>query len=165
MILNEVIIRQDICRKQCKSQCQEYLDGKIDHANPCVGCPLKIWNAFEEEGCPRAPDPDVEFLTSASRTANQIAPPDTGPGSVLKKVIFQITGIEPKNCGCNKRAAVMNEWGWTGCWTHREQIVNWLLEEVKARGHEVGRSSILSLLAAAWRESKNKSNGNDAHSQ
>lgn len=58
--------------------------------------------------------------------------PDHGPGTELKKILswFGTTS----DCGCDHRAASMDEWGVPGCERHFDEIVEWLVGEAKQRG-------------------------------
>lgn len=145
MIPEEVVIRKEICRT-CKAQCPEYVAGQIDHANPCVACPVNIWHAFEGPGCVKVEEPSVapEPAVIEPRFAME-------PGSLLKWVIWKLTETVP--CAmCNQRAKQMNEWGWGGCWLHRDEIIGWITHEAKARGHEIGQVKAFSLFLAAMKE-------------
>ena len=53
----------------------------------------------------------------------------------------------------------MNAWGWMGCWQRRRQIVGWVVEEARRRGHDIRGSQVLSLLRAAVREALRRSAG------
>jgi hypothetical protein len=76
-----------------------------------------------------------------------------GPGLVLSAIIYQITGQESKNCtSCSEHARQMNEWGWLGCWHHRHEIVQWLIEEASKLGYEVDGNIVVGLLSAAIKE-------------
>ena len=57
----------------------------------------------------------------------------TGPGTELKKLLSKI-GINSKpNCTCNKRAAIMDQWGPDECEKRIDEIVGWLKEEATKR--------------------------------
>src|SRR6266436_1727659 len=95
-------------------------------------------------------------LTEEDRRIRCAAPgpaPKAQPGDVLSAVIFQTTGRYAQTCGkCVERMRQMNTWGWWGCWRHRQEIVSWLAEEARARGHVVTDDQIWSLFRAALRE-------------
>lgn len=74
-------------------------------------------------------------------------------GNLFSIVIFKITGKSAKSCGrCGKRMRQMNDWGWWGCWKNRNIIIGWLIEEARARGHEIDKGLVLSLFKAAFKE-------------
>jgi hypothetical protein len=77
----------------------------------------------------------------------------TQPGHVFSSIIQVITGRYAVTCGrCMERMGQMNNWGWWGCWQHRETILNWIFEEAAGRGHPVSRERISTLFVAALRE-------------
>lgn len=45
----DIQVRLDICG-DCRSQCQPYLDGRIDHKHPCAVCPNGHWAQLGERG-------------------------------------------------------------------------------------------------------------------
>lgn len=56
-----------------------------------------------------------------------------GPGTEMK-LIFSQLGIYPRrSCECNARAAQMDEWGVEGCREHRQEIADWLREQMAIR--------------------------------
>jgi hypothetical protein len=74
----------------------------------------------------------------------------TQPGTLLGKIIHQITGQVTSACGtCSQHARQMNTWGWLGCWKNRNTILEWMCVEVEKLGHPVDRNVILSLMKAA----------------
>jgi predicted Fe-S protein YdhL (DUF1289 family) len=76
-----------------------------------------------------------------------------GPGSLLAVIIHQIAGKVPKDCmACNARVRKMNVWGWLGCWRHRHEIVQWLIEEAEKLGHKIDGKIVVGLLRAAIKE-------------
>ena len=82
-------------------------------------------------------------------------PPPTKaqPGDIFSAVIHQITGRYAQTCGkCIERMQHMNKWGWWGCWKNRHEIMGWMLDEARARGHMVTRDHVWSLFKAALRE-------------
>lgn len=76
-----------------------------------------------------------------------------GPGSLLTRIISDVTGeTGTAQCRCVERRRAMNSWGWVGCWRRRRQIVGWIVEEARRRGHDVRGNHVLQLLKAAVRE-------------
>lgn len=53
-------------------------------------------------------------------------PPETGPGTELKKMLNLIGLGTFGGCGCNGMARKMNEWGPQGCREHFDEIHQWL---------------------------------------
>jgi hypothetical protein len=59
-----------------------------------------------------------------------------GPGDRLHDLILRLTGEGPTTeCGCESKIVQMNAWGPAGCREHLDEIVDWLLEEARKRGH------------------------------
>jgi len=56
----------------------------------------------------------------------------SGPGTELKKLLSRF-GIGPKGCGCNARAAEMDQQGAAWCRKNIETIADWLAEQAKKR--------------------------------
>jgi hypothetical protein len=80
-------------------------------------------------------------------------PSKVGPGSLLALIIHQITGQVPSSCmACNERVRKMNIWGWLGCWQHRDEIIQWLVEEAAKLGHKIDGKIVYGLLRAAVKE-------------
>lgn len=105
---------------------------------------------------PISPDAPPVMPVNPRPAAKPEPAPAHGPGSILKLAIKSITGETPgSSCACNKRAKLMDSWGWWGCWKRRDEIAGWLAEEAKKRGHPIeDHAAALSLLKAAWRESR-----------
>jgi len=76
------------------------------------------------------------------------------PGDVLHTLIKQLGFHQTAGCGCASMQRQMNEWGWVGCWQHREEIVAWLTEKAKEQGIEVESKDIFGLLKAALQQIK-----------
>lgn len=75
------------------------------------------------------------------------------PGDALAWIIKKITGTEPApTCACNARRRQMNAWGWKGCFSNRAQIIEWISDEARKRGHSIGRLTAVGLFLAAVRE-------------
>jgi hypothetical protein len=64
------------------------------------------------------------------------APPSAkGPGDYLHDTILYWVGESPtSDCQCNSRIVQMNAWGPAGCREHRDEIVDWLVDEATNRG-------------------------------
>lgn len=99
--------------------------------------------------------------TRATRDKNRLP----GPGSILKWLIFQITGEEPTaGCACDNHAREMDSWGWKKIFLppppftneRRETIYGWLKDEATARSKEVSRAGFFPLLITAYREYRRK---------
>lgn len=74
-----------------------------------------------------------------------------GPGDAVKMVLGEL-GIKPaKHCGCNAKAAEMNQWGWVGCLRHRKELIEWFAAKAKEQGITVDAAMILRALVAAFR--------------
>lgn len=73
-------------------------------------------------------------------------------GNVLARVIGAATDAKP--CSrCQARAARMTRWGWwASLTTHRAEVLGWLTDEARRRGHKIGRRQIISLIIAAAKE-------------
>ncbi|MEO0966196.1 MAG: hypothetical protein AAFY08_13890 [Planctomycetota bacterium] len=94
-------------------------------------------------------------VTGQVTVAPKPSPPTltTRPGSLVKWGIWKLTGEVPSpRCRCAERARLMDEWGWSGCWKRRREIIDWFVSEAAKRGHPIKRSAVRSLLLAAWRE-------------
>lgn len=55
-------------------------------------------------------------------------PPETGPGTELKKLLSWFASPS-KKCNCSTKAALMDSWGPQKCRQQREVIVTWLVDE------------------------------------
>jgi hypothetical protein len=55
------------------------------------------------------------------------------PGTELKKLLKKIGIKASPNCSCNKRAALMDQWGPDECEKRIDEIVGWLREEANKR--------------------------------
>lgn len=79
---------------------------------------------------------DEVALLQASKTATSINHKRSstyGPGTELKKMLSWFS--TPSNsCQCEEHAALMNEWGASGCRANQEIIIDWLLEEANHKG-------------------------------
>lgn len=77
------------------------------------------------------------------------------PGSLLAGIIHHTTGERP--CGaCLDLAAEMDRHGWWWSWTHRDDIIDRLVEEAAKRGHQVPKATIAGLLRAAFHEMRRR---------
>src|SRR5205823_5941004 len=75
------------------------------------------------------------------------------PGYLFSSIIHKVTGRSALTCGvCGQRMKKMNDWGWWGCWKHRQEILGWLSEAAADRGHNISNAQAWSLFRAAWRE-------------
>lgn len=63
------------------------------------------------------------------------------PGQLLKSAIHKITGEQPSECSCNKRAQQMDANGWWWCWRNRRAIAGWLVESAKARPAKIRKQA------------------------
>lgn len=76
------------------------------------------------------------------------------PGSFFSLLIKLVTGEKPvAGCSCRDRSKQMDNWGWRGCWTNRNMVIQWLGQEATKRGHRIGSRPVLSLGLAAVIES------------
>lgn len=81
------------------------------------------------------------------------------PGDAFSFVILKITGQPTTNCGkCGLRKNQMNAWGWIGCLkpVNFKVIKGWIVEEARARGHEITDRQVTGLLRAAFKELRSK---------
>lgn len=81
------------------------------------------------------------------------------PGDAFSFVILKITGRSTSNCGrCGARKNQMNAWGWLGCLkpVNFRVIKGWIVEEARARGHEITDRQVAGLLRAAFKEVRSK---------
>ena len=75
------------------------------------------------------------------------------PRHLLAWLVHRVTGETGRaGCGCDRRRRAMDRWGWRKCWQRRHQIIAWVVEEARLRGHEVERAHVASLILAALRE-------------
>ena len=81
-----------------------------------------------------------------------VAKQDTGPGNVLKSLIALIGIPQTSSCGCSGMQQQMNQWGYIGCWQHKDDIVAWLVAKAKEHNMVVQSETVHGLLAAAARE-------------
>jgi hypothetical protein len=58
---------------------------------------------------------------------------EVGPGTELK-ILLKRFGIVAGSCNCEQRATLMNQEGPDWCEQNLDTIVDWLVEEAKARG-------------------------------
>lgn len=63
----------------------------------------------------------------------QPKPLPAGPGTELKKLLLSLGIASDDTCWCNKRAALMNEWGIAECRERRSEIASWLREKAEER--------------------------------
>lgn len=72
-----------------------------------------------------------------------------GPGDIVK-IILDKLGIKPtRNCGCEAMRRQMNEWGYTGCWKHRDIIAEWFRAKAVEAGSDLSVSGITKLVIEA----------------
>lgn len=97
-------------------------------------------------------EPDRPAKPTAVPTAAPAAPTFTGGPGDLVKIILDKLGIKPtRNCGCEAMRRRMNEWGYLGCWTHREEISEWFRAKAVEAGIEINIGGIAKLVAdAIW---------------
>jgi len=62
------------------------------------------------------------------------APPASGPGTELKKLLAKVGITATPDCACNARAAEMDRQGVEWCEANLDTIVGWLREQAEARG-------------------------------
>jgi hypothetical protein len=62
------------------------------------------------------------------------SPPDSGPGTELKKLLKLIGISASPTCSCNARAREMDKNGCDWCEANLDTIVGWLREEATKRG-------------------------------
>jgi hypothetical protein len=78
------------------------------------------------------------------------------PGDMLARLIERMIGEVPGDCACSSRQEQMNQWGWWGCWKHRNDIIGWLCEEAANRGHETEPVGARALFVAVLKELRNR---------
>jgi predicted Fe-S protein YdhL (DUF1289 family) len=66
-----------------------------------------------------------------------------GPGGYLRDLLHAKGYTAVSGCGCNSKAAQMDEWGVDGCRRHIDEIVDWLAAAAKKSGW------VMSVLATA----------------
>lgn len=96
-------------------------------------------------------EPDRPAKPTASAPAPALPGPllTSGPGDLVK-IILDTLGIKPtRNCGCEAMRRRMNEWGYRGCWTHREEISEWFRAKAVEAGIEINIGGIAKLVAEA----------------
>jgi len=71
---------------------------------------------------------------AAAATTQSVAPPASGPGTELKKLLARVGIIATPDCSCNARAAEMDRQGVKWCEANLDTIVGWLREQAEARG-------------------------------
>lgn len=75
---------------ECQNQCDDFRQGKIDHSNPCLSCPIGMWSST-------APCRGLGDVVAA------IAQP-------IAKVIDSVAGTNVQGCGgCKKRQEALNK--------------------------------------------------------
>lgn len=136
------IIYQDVLKK--------IIQHRANNRYPIVTAPYNsLPEEYDDWVCRRLSD------DSRKRLCNSTAPTKRvwRPGEMLAMLISQITGQYPKTCGaCNQRIQQMNEWGWIGSFHHRREIIGWLNEEARKRGHAISEKEVGSLFRAAFKE-------------
>jgi hypothetical protein len=60
--------------------------------------------------------------------------PGGGPGTELKLLLHTIGVTQHKECDCNGKAAMMDQWGVEGCEEHFDEIVKWIEESYERWG-------------------------------
>lgn len=121
-----------------------YLDDVLSHGNR-IGDVVYI------------PDDKYQMLCQKYSSYRIKETNPSGPGSLLAKIIHQLTGAVPKDCmTCSARVKQMNVWGWLGCWQNRHTITGWLAEEAGKLGYNIEGNVISGLLIAAVREHLDK---------
>jgi hypothetical protein len=99
-------------------------------------------------------DVDAKGVTRTMLIVCEARPPQTGPGSELKKLLRRI-GIDPTpTCSCNARALEMDSRGAAWCRENLETIVGWLREEAERRGLPFVEIAARGLVKLAIRRSK-----------
>lgn len=125
--------------------------------NPCAlreaaeSCHLGRWHA--PVGPVQKPEPPAHLQQPGNVSAGGLQtgfqmPLKPRPGDTLAWAIHKLTGRMPCST-CRQRQAQMNEWGWRGCFQKRSTIAEWLVQEARARGHEITKARAYSLLRAA----------------
>jgi hypothetical protein len=93
--------------------------------------------------------------------AEQFKPPEPigpGPGRLLSKMIYDLTGHITEECPrCHERALQMNAWGYSGCVLHARTIYGWLRQECDERKITVDRKLIWKAIKAGLRTAKDGS--------
>lgn len=79
-------------------------------------------------------DTESEFYPRVSRLQKPPAPPTSGPGTELKKLLAKVGIVATPDCSCNARAAEMDRQGVEWCEQNIDTIVGWLREQATARG-------------------------------
>lgn len=87
--------------------------------------PAHVWHYARPVG-----KTDAERLALMSVRAG-VSP---GPGTELKRMLTALGIVPPVGCQCERRAALMDEWGAEGCRRRRTEIVGWLTEEWQRLG-------------------------------
>lgn len=71
-----------------------------------------------------------------------------GPGTHLRRILFDLKIQARRGCDCSKKAYQMDLWGPKGCRENRDEILSWLRAGYKTSGWlETGRAAVL---ASAW---------------
>jgi hypothetical protein len=100
---------------------------------------------------------------SARPSANIRAALEIHPGHMFSVIISKLTGLGPCPKSCRERIQQMNQWGWWKCWSNRQTIAGWLVEEGRKRGHTVTSGSAIDLLRAAFKELRLRKNNQPAN--
>lgn len=58
----------------------------------------------------------------------------SGPGAELAAILASLGITSEKGCGCAQKAAQMNALGIEGCIAHRDEIADWLREQLQRLG-------------------------------
>lgn len=88
-----VQVRNEICNR-CANKCSQFLEGKIDHKDPCAQCPAtpRMWGVYGR----------CESFGLGDAVAS-IAQP-------IAKAIDAVAGTNVQNCGgCKKRQEALNK--------------------------------------------------------
>lgn len=113
-------------------------------ADPTIasGTPSEVFAAVERGDAKVVSSVDVDAppytrepkpWSATPQAASVPAPPTSGPGTELKKLLATIRITATPDCSCNARARTMDERGCDWCEEHIDEIVGWLREEAGRR--------------------------------
>lgn len=81
-----------------------------------------------------SPEKFAERMSLLQATGLDFVPPNSGPGSELKKLLALVGITASATCSCNRRAISMDANGADWCEANIDTIVGWLREEAEKRG-------------------------------
>jgi hypothetical protein len=110
---------------------------------------------------PQRPPAPAKSPRAARENTNEPrlpAPPPSGPGTELKKLLATIGIHATPTCKCNKMAKQMDAWGWEESLKHIDEIVTVMEETAKKRKLPFVRTAGKTLVRIACWKAKRAGN-------